>query len=74
MPAEDGVRPEEEQACIQAGAHATAQAREPVGEHRQGQLLSASEPRRPGLCALEDSQLPTEQQDLDSLALVRPHE
>ena len=74
MPAEDGLRPDEQQARVQAGTRAAAPAREAGGEHRQGQLLPAREPRRPGLRALEDSQLPPQQQDLDILALVRPHE
>ena len=74
MPAEDGVRPEEQQARVQAGTRAATQTHEPVGEHRQGQLLPASEAWRPGLRALEDGQLSAKQQNLDILALVRPHE
>ena len=70
MPAEDGVRSEEQQVRVQAGTPA-AQVGEPRREHGQRQLLPAREARRSGLGALQDGQLAVQQRDLDILALVR---
>ena len=74
MPAQDGLRLDEQQAHVQTATRTTTKASEPVGEHRQGQPIPAREAERSDLRAPKDRQVSAQQEDFDLFALVGSHE